>query len=127
MPYDLRYNDALRAIELVFNGILSAEDLRKCTSEGIDLQNERHVYAVLINALDLESAPSIMEVYDLPRQYEERGFRKANRLALVWPKVPAARHIAVFYDTVCNNRGWKVQPFDARDEAVAWLTSNGPS
>ena len=127
MPYDLKYNTALRAIELVYTGDLSGEDLRKSTDEGIILQNEHDVYAMLIDAFDLASAPSVTDIFDLPRQYEESGFNKVNRLALVWPRVPAAKSVAQFYDDVCNNRGWRVQPFETRDEAVAWLTSNESS
>ena len=127
MPYDIKYNSALVAIELVLTGILSGEDLRRCTDEGINLEKKHDVYAMLINAIDLESAPPVTEVYDLPRQYDEGGFSRSNRLALVWPKFPEAKEVAQFYDNVCTNRGWRVQPFDTRDEAVAWLTSNESS
>ena len=127
MPYDLKYNSTSRIIELVHTGILSGEDLRKSTEEGILLQKEHGVHAVLIDTSDLESAPAVTEVYDLPRQYDEGGFSKLTRLALVWPKLPAAKKVAEFYDNVCNNRGWTVRPFDTRDEAVAWLMSNESS
>jgi hypothetical protein len=127
MTYDIRYNSALRAVELVFTEILSAEDLRKCTDEGINLEKEHDVYAMLIDAADLESAPSVSDILDLPQQYEEGGFSRSNRLAFVWPRHPAAKVVAEFYDDVCNNRGWRVQPFDTRDEAVAWLTSSESS
>ena len=48
---------------------------------------------------DMESPPSVTEVYDLPRQYDEGGFSRLNRLAFVWPRTPAAKTVAQFYDT----------------------------
>jgi hypothetical protein len=127
MPYDIKYNSALLAVELVFTGTLSGEDLRKCTDEGINLEKEHGVYAMLIDALDLEQPPSVTDVYDLPQQYDEGGFSKSNRLAFVRPRSPAANEVAQFYEDVCVNRGWRVQPFGTRDEAVAWLTSSESS
>ncbi len=85
------------------------------------------VHAVLIDATDLESVASITDVYDLPRQYDNSGGSRSTRIALVSPRLPAAEKVTQFYDNVCNNRGWRVQPFDTRDEAVEWLTSNESS
>lgn len=127
MPYAFNYNSTSRIIELVHSGNLSGEDLRKSTDEGILLQKEHGAYAVLIDATDLESVATVTGVYDLPRQYDEGGFKKETRIALVWPRLPAAKEAAQFYDNVCSNRGWTVQPFDTRDEAVAWLMSNESS
>ena len=127
MPYDLKYNGNLRIIELVHTGILSGKDLQKCTEEGIALQMEHGVYAILIDTIDLESVANIADLYYLPRQYDEGKASRSTRIALVTPRDPAAQGFTQFYDNVCNNRGWRVQPFDTRDEAVEWLTSNESS
>lgn len=58
-------------------------------------------------------------LFDLPRQYDDGGFSQLNRLAFVWPRHPAAKEVAEFYDDARNNRSWRVQTFDTRDEAVA--------
>lgn len=123
MSYDLKYNSDFRIIEIVLAGLLSAKDVRKCTEEALVLQKELGVYACLIDAIDLVSISSITDLYDLPDQYQDGGLSRLIRIAWVSPKLPAAREAMQFYDNVCNNRGWTVQPFETRDEAVEWLPS----
>ena len=127
MPYDLKYNSTLQIIEIVHTVILSARDIQESTDEGILSQREHGSNAILIDATDLESVASITDVFDLPGQYDDGELSRSTRFAVVRPKLRAARGLAQFYDNVCNNRGWRVNQFDTRDEAVEWLTSNDSS
>ena len=121
MPSDVTYNSKLRIIEIVHSGTLTVQNLEKSTSEAMALHKELGVNAVLIDTSNLESVESLIEFYDLPRQYEEGGASRAVRIALVMPETSAAREAAKFYDNVCNNRGWQVLPFEMLDDAIEWL------
>lgn len=127
MPYELKYNSTLRIIEIVHTGVLSAQDIRKSTAEAIALQWEYGAYAVLVDSIDLESVEHLTDVYDLPRHYEKAGVSHLTHIAVVLPRLRETRVISRFYDNVCNNRGWRVQPFETRDKAVAWLTASESS
>ena len=120
MPIDLRFNEQLHIIEIVHTGIISGDDLRKHTDDAIALQQKHVVEKVLVDTSELE-AMEILSMYDLPRQYEDGGAIRSVRIALVKPRLKTVQKMATFYDDVCNNRGWTVQQFESRDEAVLWL------
>ena len=126
MPSDLKFNSTLRIIEIVHTGVVSRDDLRRSTNEVIALQQEHSVDGVLIDATELESI-SITDLSDLPSQYNEGGASRSCPVALVKPLAPETHRLAQFYDNVCNYRGWSVQQFESRDEAVVWLTSDQSS
>lgn len=114
-------------IESVVTGVLSSDEIRSCTDEMIDLSLRHGVGAFLIDALNLASLSSAVDVYDIPDRYQKGGLSRSSRFALVLPEVRSAHEIATFYDNVCNNRGWSVQPFETRNDGIAWLTGQEPS
>ena len=120
MPSVLKFNEKLHIIEIVHTGTISGDDLRAHTEDAVAFQKQHGAENVLIDTSKLE-AMEIVSMYDLPRQYEGSGAPRAVRIALVKPQLKAAQKMTQFYDDVCNNRGWTVQQFDSRDEAVLWL------
>ena len=124
MPYEVNYNSKLRIVEATVSGVLSAEEFHSCTDEQMNLTAKHGIGSVLINALELTSVEFVMDIYDLPGRYEEGGLSRSSRFALVLPKLRSLHEIGEFYDNVCNNRGWTVQSFATRDEAIAWLTDD---
>lgn len=127
MPYEVNCNSKLRIIEATISGMLSTEEFHSCTNEQMNLSAKHDIGSVLINALELTSVEFFMDVYDLPGRYKEGGQSRSSRIALVLPKLRALHELGEFYDNVCNNRGWTVQSFATRDEAIAWLTNGEPS
>lgn len=127
MPSDLKLNETMQIVEIVHAGVLTTENLQKSTNDALALLADRNVKSVLIDASDLESVEDFTEVRDLPRQYAVGGLSRRVRIAVVSPKLPEAQLEAHFYERFCDNRGWTVQSFKARGEAVAWLTSERTS
>jgi hypothetical protein len=124
MPYEVNCNSKLRIVEATVLGVLSAEEFHSCTDEQLNLSAKHGIGSVLINTLELTSAELVMDIYDLPGRYEDGGLSRSSRFALVLPKLRSLHGIVEFYDNVCNNRGWRVQSFATRDEAIAWLTND---
>ena len=125
MPITIEYNDAMRIIEIVHLGILSGQEMRDSTTEAIILSKKHGVNNFLMDSTDAEGVESIVDIFELPeKQYFEEGVSRLSRAALVLPKSPDARQYSEFYKTVCTNRGWIVQLFETRVEAVDWLTSS---
>ncbi len=127
MPHKLKYNKTLGIVEIRYDGIVSSEEVRSATSEFIELTLKHRVRSILIDAEDVQTAPPLATVIELPQQYEEEGLSRSMRLAIVAPKVPSEEATAHFYVRFCRNRGWTVQKVETRDQAIAWLTHNKPN
>jgi len=70
----------------------------------------------------------VIDVNDLPaRLYDSAKADRATRLALLPPCPEEARETARHYETASVNRGWLVQTFGDRREAIEWLQEKGPS
>ena len=124
MTSDVTYNSNIQIIEITHTGVLTKQGIETSTSEGLALHKELGVDAVLIDTLNLESVESLIDLYDLPKQYDEGGARRTVHIALVMPATSAARDAMQFYENVCVNRGWVVLPFERHDEATEWLLAN---
>ena len=124
MPHKLKYNKTLGIIEPRYDGVLSSEEVRSATSECIELTLKHRVRSTLIDAEDIQTAPPLATVIELPQQYEEEGLTRLMRVAIVAPKVPSEEATAHFYVRFCRNRGWMADKFETRDQAIAWLTRN---
>lgn len=126
MAWTVAYDDTLRAISVKLFGSLDGSELHGLTSAAIALQKEQGILDVLVDAIELEFPPPLVDIYDLPaEQYIAEHLTRKVRIAVVLPKVPHAREAAQFYETVCRNRGWSVRSFLSRDEAAAWLQGAG--
>jgi len=128
MTWTIEYNSNLRIIDLVIAGSLTGLDMKEVTSKLITLGKNQGVALFLVDTTDLELAPSLSRIIDLPdKQYEEEGLDRRIRLALVLPRSPKAKEAALFYETACVNRGWNVKTFPNREEAIEWLTRTDSS
>lgn len=123
MPYEVKFDDNMGIVESTVTGALSSDEIRSCTDEIIDLSARHGVGEFLIDALALTSVASVVDLYDIPSRYQEGGLSRTCRFALVLPELRSAHQISSFYDNVCNNRGWSVQPFETRHQAIAWLAA----
>ncbi len=123
MPWTLSHNQALRIVEVLYTGEVTGRELREVTSKCITLEKENGVNRFLCDASDCEISASLLDLFDLPaEQYAAEKADRSGRVAVVLPRSPRARDAAQFYETASRNRGWMVQAFASRQEAVDWLT-----
>ena len=122
MPWTVSHDPTLQIIELVLSGQVTADELHESTSQCIALGRERGTSRFLISTADMKLGASLIDIYTLPsEQYIEEEADRFGRVAVVPSDSPEVREAARFYETVCINRGWMVQVFEDRGEAVAWL------
>ena len=122
MAWTHEYNSTLRLVEVVFTGDTTGRDLHEATTKAISLSKERGITRFLVDAAELKLSAPLIDIIDLPdKQYVEEGLDRRSRVALITPISPRGKEAAQFYETVCYNRGWQVQLFTTRDEAMAWL------
>jgi hypothetical protein len=121
MPWKLGYDPELGLVQLDITGCLTKDDLEvsaKCT---ISLGREKNTNLILVDATKLEGVSSAVDIYNLPQYYDELKSDRQNRLTLILPAAEEAINTVEFYRTVCRNRGWNVENFKKRQEAIDWL------
>ncbi len=122
MTWKLEYNSELRIIDLVYSGNVSGPDMRETTSRAISLSQEHGITDFLVDASNQEQAGTVTDVHELPQQYVEDGAdRQKVRVAYVRPISPDLQELGKFFENVCVNRGWHVQSFTNRRDAIGWL------
>ncbi len=121
MAWSASYNHMVGVVEIVFTDIIGGEDLQAATGRAIALQREYGVKNALISVSEqAQSAPAV-DIYYLPDQYEAAGVSRDVRLAFILPQKPDLQETVRFYEDVCINRGWQVQLFPCRQEALEWF------
>lgn len=122
MAWQYKENSTIHIVEVIYTGKTTADDLRESTSELITLEKEKGLNRFLIDPTEMTFFATLMDIYDLPaKQYLEEGADKSGRVALILPPPSKEKEVVQFYETVCMNRGWNVQVFSERQEAIDWL------
>lgn len=120
MNWQMRYDENEQIIFIETNGVLEITSANYMRAEGAALIKEHKCMRLLLDHSGIvRDALSTMDIYDLPRRYEEMGLTRQIKMALVIPRefVENLR----FYETVCRNNGYSVQLFSDRNEALSWL------
>ena len=124
MSWQISYNEESRIIEITYSGDVTGQDIREATEKRISMQRETGTTSVLVDASQSQGEPSLMEVYDIPDKiYPEHNARRDTRIAFILPTKSKTREIAQFLQTAAKNRGWKIELFEERKNAISWLRS----
>jgi hypothetical protein len=127
MPWRIEYDSELGIVRCFYSGEVSAEDFMAGTKETIALGKQNKSNMVLIDDCRLESTVSTMEIYEMPRFYDDMDASRKSRIALILPPSGQIREDVKFYETVCRNYGWNIEAFDTEQEAIDWLMSKKDS
>jgi len=121
MSFAIKHKPSPGIIEVIFRGFTTGDDLREATTKCISMEKETGTTRFLIDAVEVNLAASITDLYNLPVQFEDEKANRESRTAVILPKSPRARRDAEFCETACRNRGWSVQTFSERQGAIDWL------
>lgn len=123
MPWNATFDDKLRYVEVVYQGPITAPDLAAANVAAIRLGKERETICFLVDLVDVRLDASLADLYQLPaKQYVDEGVDPRTRIALIMPPSKVEQDRAKFYENACVNRGWQTRSFDARQDAIEWLT-----
>lgn len=124
MSWNVQYVPESGFVQFTVVGHVTGDEFTKATIEGIGLAKEKSTKLFLIDDSRWEGGASVVSLYDLPALYAELGVDRGSRAALVSPPSASAEVEDVqFYRTVCKNRGWHVEVFQEREQAIDWLTN----
>ena len=125
MPWSYDYNPTLGVIDVAYRGSTSARDLQQSTSRFIEIEHEQGINRFLVDTSDMELDATLLDVHDIPEeQYIVEGADRNGRVALILSTSTFERQAGLFYRDACQNRGWLVEAFSDRQEALDWLTSD---
>ena len=129
MSWKVEYDEALGIVVDTYVGKSSGKDFKDVAKKRIALGREKGVEKTLIDALRMETDSSTtFDVYDIvEHMYNEEGRRANWKIAITTPVSSAAREQVCFYVNVCKNRGWIIEEFTKRNEALEWLLSHPPT
>jgi DNA-binding response OmpR family regulator len=99
----------------------SKEGLAEIAATGTDL----HDYTVLIDLRDIKSRLSTTDIYDLASDLVKYGETFRRKTAVL---VRADKDLdqATFFESVAQNRGFKVKAFTVFEDAILWLSTITP-
>lgn len=127
MPWRVEVDENLAVIRCLYAGRVQLDDIKAATFKAIALAKKHKTRLVLIDAAELESAISTMEIYGLPEFYDTADTDRQSKWAFLLPPAGQIREDAKFYVTVCRNRGWNIQAYDDRQGAIDWLLNESES
>ena len=127
MAWTFETKDGDQLLEVIFQGVHDAEQLRAATFEIVDTLIAKGILRLVLNCYDAHFNVPTVNVYQLPELYDAKGLSRQVRAAVVRPHDGYHVEIFEFYEDVCRNRGYFVQLFDDADSAYEWLRSEGPT
>ena len=85
MPSTVEYDDNLEVVHCTFVGQVTVNDFKEATFKSFKLAKENNTSLFLIDDSKWEGGASIIGIYELPELYEELGFDRNSRAALILP------------------------------------------
>lgn len=127
MPWKHEIKDGGLLLEVTYQGIFGAEELRATTIEIVELLIAKDIQRLVLDCHQAHFNVPTIAVYQLPELYDAKGLSRQVRAAVVKPHDGYHLEIFEFYEDVCRNRGYFVMLFDDLAAARYWLHTEGPT
>lgn len=129
MSWTVEYDEALGIVVDTYIGVSNGKDFKDVAKKRMALGREKGTTRTLIDASRLEVEPfTTFDLYDIvEHMYSEEGSRVEWMMAITTPESQTAREQVHFFVNLCKNRGWRIEEFADRKNAVEWLLEQSPS
>ena len=118
MPDKVFFNEDIGVIEVESYGVVTKNDIQESIRTILQIAQDKGINWLLVDTTRQETMPSTTGIYDI-----FSTFPRSLKLALlVQPSQTTAEDIR-FVETVGVNRGFSMQIFHSREEALKWLKS----
>lgn len=122
MKWKIFHNSKDKILVIKTEGVLDIESANAMRNEGAELIKQHGYLRCLLdhsNAKDITL--STLDLYSLPKKYEELNIPRNLRMAVVVSD-KLLKDLS-FYETVCRNNGYLVSIFFDQESALDWLKS----
>ena len=123
MTWQVKYDPEHALIECSAIGYLTTREIKDASLKATSLSREMKTNLILIDDSQVDETIETLDIYELPKFYEELNISRKIKVAVILPDNPKAREDVMFFETVCRNRGWNIFTFSTRKEAIEWLTT----
>ena len=103
-----------------YTDTVSKQDILTATSKVSSLVEGEGPHRFLIDFVDVTLKLKITEILGFPDQWDELGFSRRNKLAIVVTDQKMLEQ-AKLYVANCRRRGWRVDRFSCHQTAIDWL------
>ena len=117
MPENVKINKELGIIEVNSFGEVSKDDIVSSLVSVDKISIETEISKVLVDTREVTSFPKTLEIFGVAESKVPRGIK----FAVIVGDAETPR----FFETVARNRGFQMQNFRTKDEALKWLLSWG--
>lgn len=124
MTCSSKFNTEINAIEIVYSGRITIDDIRETFKKAVELSYQHRVTAGLIDCLYLHPIRSIINIYDLAAEIEKIPNIRMLKGGIILPVSQQSAEELKFFETTARNRGLNVRVFPDRDDTIKWLTSH---
>ncbi len=119
MSFLVIFDPVKSVVEAKIIGELRAEITRDAALEGIRIARENNGYKFLVDYRQAVVMDSPIDTYEFMNALEALGFKRTDRIALVYVGDMAQHRFA---ETVARNRGWPgIAYFSDMEAARKWL------
>ena len=121
MSYKIKVDEKNKLVHTTRSGTMAVDVALQHTMEARALADKHEYTRLLFDIRKFKSRPSMMQVFSIAAQPEERGLTSKYKRATVFSGDEQKEDLR-FFENVSVNRGYKVGCFTSIKKAIEWLT-----
>jgi len=110
-----------KIIQLIYQGVVTPEDLYAAVKECAAISNQRGIKLFLADLTGFTGGHTVFDIYNLVHLYEKVGLQRDVKEALLLPNKNETAEDVKFYETVCANNGMNVKIVASHQAGIDWL------
>jgi len=123
MNWNCEYLDNDKVVFIKYKGKVTLDLLKDSFKACLEIALKSGVNRYLVDHTELIPSLNAVEVYEIPKIYDQLYVKKSSRIAVIKSKNPNLKENTKFFETVSKNRGYIVKLFDDRKSSLKWLNS----
>jgi len=121
MPFCINLNPIHSVVESYLSGDVSTQELTDAFHETFILVRQYGTRLIFTDCSALKGGFSLFDSYPLLKELDSSEEHRALKQAIVLPMSAHLTRSFKFWETSCNNRGYRVKTFSCRQSAFYWL------
>jgi hypothetical protein len=123
MAWTIDHDSTNGIICIIYYDTISKQDVEEATEEAFTLAESHGYHLFLTELKNTVPAISISEIFDIPDQWDDLGFKRRNKSAVIVSKDDLMYSEIEFHVVTSRSRGWMVSMFEDKGYAIEWLIS----
>lgn len=121
MAWQVEYLQNQEIILVKNTGELTYQDFDEHIGEVAALSKANNVFQILSDNTEMITDLGTLAIYSFPTLYEEAGLSRRSKIAVLISPEDRGIDDFKFYETVCQNNGYRSKIFFQYEDALEWL------